>query len=133
MFERDGRLLTWACPHWPAATTVEATRLPDHRLAYLDYEGPVSLNRGEVRRIFAGNYRLAPSEHGGEAPANPAAVRFRLEAPGLRGWVCLTPEPDRPEAWRLAYEPAGVFDRASAVAGPTAAGSSTASASTSGS
>jgi hypothetical protein len=29
----------------------------DHRLMYLDYEGPVSGGRGEVRRWLAGTYR----------------------------------------------------------------------------
>ena len=29
--------------------------LPPHRRAYLDYQGPVSGNRGHVRRIAAGN------------------------------------------------------------------------------
>jgi hypothetical protein len=31
-----------------------ATRLPDHRDAYLTYEGPVSNNRGSVKRIADG-------------------------------------------------------------------------------
>ena len=35
-----------------------ATRLPDHRLAYLEYEGPVSGNRGVVRRIDSGKYEI---------------------------------------------------------------------------
>jgi hypothetical protein len=32
-------------------------RLPDHRPLYLDYEGPVSGNRGSVRREAAGTVR----------------------------------------------------------------------------
>ncbi len=32
----------------------EAERLPDHRAAYLDFEGPISGNRGEVRRVCRG-------------------------------------------------------------------------------
>lgn len=31
-----------------------AIRLPDHRRLYLDYEGPISDNRGHVRRVRAG-------------------------------------------------------------------------------
>jgi hypothetical protein len=33
---------------------VPITRMPDHRRAYLDYEGPVSSGRGEVLRISRG-------------------------------------------------------------------------------
>jgi hypothetical protein len=32
----------------------EAIRLPDHRFRYLDYEGPVSGDRGEVARLCVG-------------------------------------------------------------------------------
>ena len=31
-----------------------AVRLPDHRIEYLQYEGPVSDNRGSVRRVVSG-------------------------------------------------------------------------------
>jgi hypothetical protein len=55
MLERDGVLLTWAVEQLPrAGLQVAATRLPDHRLAYLDYEGPISGDRGHVRRVAAG-------------------------------------------------------------------------------
>lgn len=37
---------------------VEAIALPDHRLAYLDFEGPLSGNRGSVRQCDSGNYEL---------------------------------------------------------------------------
>lgn len=39
-------------------SAISARRLPDHRRAYLEYEGPISGNRGQVRRIDAGTYRL---------------------------------------------------------------------------
>lgn len=35
-------------------TRFRAQRLADHRAAYLDYEGPVSGNRGDVERVAAG-------------------------------------------------------------------------------
>lgn len=35
----------------------QATQLPDHRLAYLEYEGAVSRNRGSVQRLVRGSYR----------------------------------------------------------------------------
>ena len=40
----------------PGAWT--GTRLPDHRAHYLDYEGPVLGNRGEVRRLWRCMCRL---------------------------------------------------------------------------
>lgn len=33
-----------------------AEKLPDHRKIYLDYEGPVSGNRGHVHRVAAGHF-----------------------------------------------------------------------------
>jgi hypothetical protein len=57
MLEQDGKLLTWAIAEWPrAGLKLAATRLPDHRPSYLDYEGPISGNRGEVTRVDAGEY-----------------------------------------------------------------------------
>lgn len=35
-----------------------ATRLPDHRAVYLTYEGPVSGNRGDVRRLAQGDIAI---------------------------------------------------------------------------
>ena len=37
---------------WEHAVVVE--KLPDHRLVYLDYQGPVSGNRGSVSRVLDG-------------------------------------------------------------------------------
>ena len=49
LLESEGKLLTWRLLREPAAgATIEAEALPSHRLAYLDYEGPVSGNRGSV-------------------------------------------------------------------------------------
>ncbi|HRP63571.1 MAG TPA: hypothetical protein PK400_09785 [Phycisphaerales bacterium] len=63
-----------------------ATRLPDHRRLYLNYEGPISGDRGHVRRVRAGMIVggfLGPTR--GElrihwaAPAEAATVRLTLE------------------------------------------------------
>jgi len=55
MFEFGGKLLTWQLPEVPAAgQRYPARRLADHRLVYLDYEGPVSGNRGWVERVDGG-------------------------------------------------------------------------------
>ena len=59
MLEAGGQLRTWALDREPAADTIiAATRLADHRSDYLDYEGPISGGRGEVRRFDHGTYQL---------------------------------------------------------------------------
>ena len=83
MLEADGVLMTWQLRRlpssWSAAlqqravsspttaptpspttspTTAPAIRLADHRLAYLDYEGPLSGNRGSVRCVDRGTYEV---------------------------------------------------------------------------
>ena len=59
MLESGESLRTWRLHgEPPAGRTIAAEPLPDHRLAYLDYEGPVSGNRGTVTRWDAGEYRL---------------------------------------------------------------------------
>ena len=48
-------LKTWRLPAWPlTASSVEATRIDDHRNAFLTYEGPLSGDRGTVRRVESG-------------------------------------------------------------------------------
>jgi hypothetical protein len=59
MLEWIDVLRTWALASEPAmggSGTAEA--LPDHRRSYLDYEGPISGNRGRVTRWDAGQYEL---------------------------------------------------------------------------
>lgn len=59
MFEYDGALRTWAVEREPVVgSKMWAQALADHRLAYLDYEGPVSGNRGTVSQWDAGTYEL---------------------------------------------------------------------------
>jgi hypothetical protein len=59
MLEADGWLWTWALEAQPRYdTTIVAWPLADHRLEYLEYEGPVSNNRGEVSRWDAGDYQI---------------------------------------------------------------------------
>lgn len=59
MFEFAGALRTWAVESEPASPgEIDARRLDDHRLAYLEYEGPVSGGRGTVTRWDAGEYSL---------------------------------------------------------------------------
>jgi hypothetical protein len=59
MLENDGVLQTWRLPAAPRAGEMVAEQIADHRLAYLDYEGPVSGGRGVVKRWDGGTYRPA--------------------------------------------------------------------------
>jgi len=60
MFENGKSLRTWALDREPqAGTSIAAVELPEHRAAYLDYEGTVSGERGAVTRVERGNYTIA--------------------------------------------------------------------------
>lgn len=60
MLESEGGLLTFAVPEKPSTSrlTLPAIKLPLHRDVYLEYEGPVSGNRGTVMRVMAGTFAL---------------------------------------------------------------------------
>ena len=48
------KLVTWRSPQWPVCGEANLTRLGEHRRDYLEYEGPVSNDRGTVRRVAGG-------------------------------------------------------------------------------
>lgn len=56
-----GRLITFGMgspvDQWPTERVVGATRLADHRRAYLEYEGPLTRGRGQVERVEEGVFR----------------------------------------------------------------------------
>lgn len=58
MLEEDAALATWQFTTSPALLkkngTLPCQRLADHRKAYLDYEGSVGGNRGNVTRLDSG-------------------------------------------------------------------------------
>jgi hypothetical protein len=58
---RTWRLLRMPCLDEPIA----AEPLPAHRLLYLDYEGPLSDNRGHVERVVSGTCSVESSSDGG--------------------------------------------------------------------
>jgi len=57
-------LATWRCPIWPITEPTPLTRLNDHRRLYLDFEGPLTGNRGTVRRVETGLCKLHIGEDG---------------------------------------------------------------------
>ena len=75
MLEVGGRLRTWALSAPPdSQEPIAAECLPDHRPMYLDYEGPVSGDRGVVRRWDGGDY----------AAVQEGAERVRVRLRGMR-------------------------------------------------
>jgi hypothetical protein len=96
MLEESGVLATWWCPSNPASLSPDQSllckKLPDHRLAYLTYEGPVSRDRGQVRRVEEGEYEcISTSDH---------HRRVRMHGRTLTGLVELRQEqPD--DGWSL--------------------------------
>jgi hypothetical protein len=99
MLEVDGRLRTWSLgARISAGGVIGARALPDHRLAYLDYEGPISGDRGAVRRLDRGTYRTIAWEDG--------RIEVNLDGDQLKGTLCLTRDeyggPER-EGWSLRF------------------------------
>ncbi len=57
--ERGGALASWAIDEpLQVGCRLRARALPDHRLVYLDFQGPISGGRGEVRRVAAGRFEV---------------------------------------------------------------------------
>lgn len=110
MLEREEALWTWQLYELPqswrnalgqivpdteeqTAGVVLAIRVADHRLAYLDYEGPVSRNRGVVTRCDAGTYHMFGQ--------TLEKLEIRLAGNQLQGRVVLEPDTARKDQWIL--------------------------------
>lgn len=61
----------------PGDLVIAAEALADHRLAYLDYEGPVSGDRGVVKRWDGGEYELIDEDE--------SRIRIALSGERIRG------------------------------------------------
>ncbi|HYF15852.1 MAG TPA: hypothetical protein VD971_12355 [Phycisphaerales bacterium] len=97
MLERPGEpwrgLLTFRTRERPdgGGATLHATRLGDHRRAYLEYEGEVSGGRGRVTRVAAGVVEALEER--------PDGVRVVVRFGGARaGWMG-APGRTRAERW----------------------------------
>jgi len=98
MLESGTALATWQLPRRPDdpdGLPLPARRRPDHRRAYLDFEGPVSGDRGHVTRFDEGTCRILLR----------TADRWHFELTGrvLTGRFRLTRRRDKPpDGWCLA-------------------------------
>ena len=97
MIRQDQALASWRLEEDPQALgpgqSMPAWRIHDHRLDYLDYQGPLSRGRGEVRRLDRGPCGLLA--------CHPTAWEVQLEGAILRGHYRLEP-PEPPEGpWTL--------------------------------
>jgi hypothetical protein len=97
MLEADGVLRTWAIAAPPRFDTPQpALPLADHRLAYLEYEGPLSGDRGQVTRWDQGEYRIAEE--------NRTHLLIELAGTKLNGALGFDRSPTS-DAWELWYLP----------------------------
>ena len=103
LLEMGQALKTWALPQ-PPESGIEMTceALPDHRPAYLDYEGPVSGDRGSVTRWDRGTCEI-------QRP-NDTELVLELSGEKLAGRATLKQSLEDSRRWRF-----------SLVAGPSAA------------
>lgn len=94
LLEDGGTLLTWSLAELPAAgRPIAAEALADHRTAYLDYEGPVSGNRGIVTRWDAGTFQWRHRSN--------REIIVNLNGRVLCGEAAVTRADDTTQDWQL--------------------------------
>ncbi len=97
MLEKDGLLRTWKLPQSPTPSKpLTAIPLPDHRIAYLEYEGPISGDRGQVSQFDSGTYE-------GSLPSSVDSFSIYLAGRVFHGKLLLEPHPQQPEQWLIQF------------------------------
>lgn len=98
MLETQGALATWSLAEAPdAAAEIAAEALADHRREYLEYEGPVSEDRGSVTRWDRGEYELRRYDRD--------EIIAVVAGDNLIGEVRLRRSPDDPGRWVFSFTP----------------------------
>ena len=96
MFEQGEMLRTWALAKEPSlGQTCDAELLPDHRPHYLEYEGPVSGDRGHVTQWDRGTFSLLEE--------TPELWFAQLAGARLVGHVRLVPWDGSSRRWRAVF------------------------------
>jgi hypothetical protein len=99
MLDTGNALATWQLLDDPSLLNIEnhdpirATRIGDHRRAYLNYEGPVSGGRGKVHRIDQGTCEMIEQ--------TKKSWTIHLKGTILQGTFRLTLEHRRSNEWSL--------------------------------
>ena len=97
MLEKDGTLRTWKISQEPAADQqLSATLLPDHRLVYLQYEGPISGDRGHVNQWDYGTFQ-------GIVPTESKPFSVQLTGKIFHGTLSLQPPAANEEDWQIQF------------------------------
>lgn len=99
MLESGDVLLTWQLEREPvdlSCLPIAANRIDDHRKAYLEYEGPLSHDRGCVRRVDSGTVKSLTQR--------PDGYELELTHGRLAGLLMLEHKEDH---WILRSAPAG--------------------------
>src|SRR5688500_20247287 len=88
-------LQTWRLPTWPIHVVEEATRIRDHRPAFLTYQGQLTGDRGTVLRIDEGKIgrascreRVAMAVGGGALKEREKRYTRRSRATEEGEWEC---------------------------------------------
>ena len=99
MFECAGVLLTWEVLE-PVSDDYDGvcTRLFDHRIEYLEYEGEVSNHRGEVSRVHSGEYAS-------QGPVASTEIEFQFELLSEHLNTTLTLRKVSEDRWQISCQP----------------------------
>lgn len=93
MVEAGATLRTWALAEEPiVGREIAAEPLADHRLAYLDYEGSISGDRGSVTRFDRGECTIVES--------TPEQVRLEARGSRIAGEVLITARNEKGATFR---------------------------------
>ena len=98
MLEDGETLRTWAMASEPnPGVEIEAECLAKHRVAYLDYEGPLTGNRGSVSQWDQGTFAWLEDE--------PDAIELRIAGKRLTGLLRLSRLDADSQRWTVAFTP----------------------------
>jgi hypothetical protein len=85
-FAPGSALATWRLDQWPVVHSMKVERLGDHRREYLDYEGPLTGDRGYVRRVDLGECEVTTT--GNQWTIRAAQFTLRLTEYPDKTWRC---------------------------------------------
>jgi hypothetical protein len=96
LLEAGNQLRAWALAEEPQpGRTIAAESLPDHRLVYLEYEGPLSGDRGSVTQWDTGSFQWLEQ--------TTQLVEARLDGRRLRGVLRLACPAGDSDRWECVF------------------------------